>query len=128
MSAIAPNNRQAPVSLTIPADPGDEVDILQAVAVPDAYASANGMSTNGGGVLSLEVDASQATTDIVLKAYRRATSTSAWSMSFWTATVTATTVFTDRITGLGGFNAVRIVAVRVDDAQIVSVSAAIWPI
>lgn len=128
MSAISPNNRQAPVALTIPATPGADADILQAVGVPDVYASANGISLNGGVSCAIEVDGTKCTADISLKAYRRATSTSLWSAEFWTGTVTAGKVFTDRITGLNGFNALRVVAVRAVGAQVIEVSCAIWPI
>jgi len=100
------NNRQAPTSFTLTED-DVEVDVLATAETTPTYRE--GMSVNGGGVLHLEVDASEAGGNVGLKGYRRLTTDAAWSL-FYTATVAGGSVFTDRVPDLYGYADVRITA------------------
>lgn len=125
MATQAYQNRQAPVAFSI--TNAAAVDVL--ATAPGAPEYLEGMSCNGGAVLHLEVDASQALlSDLSLIAYRRSTRTAPWSQ-FFTDTVTAGAVYSQDIPGLSGWADVRVTLQCVlVETQTVRVSAKITPL
>lgn len=124
MSTQFYTNRQAPTTFDL-TTADVEVDVLATSALLPEYRE--GMSVNGGGVLHLEVDASDVNDgSISLVGYRRLTNDSAWA-PFYNATVNADQVFSDRIGDLYGWADVRITAEGAGGStQTIRVSATIF--